>query len=97
MEQSNSQIVKLVANGGPRACLVLTELLENGDVYPGPVSDIKSLTSDYSNAVFTYPVASFAWAYLEAHGIAHYDGDDPLIKKLVSATVDGSFCGRAYS
>ena len=54
------------------------------------------MTDDYSSMVFAYPVASIAWAYLEAHKIACYDGDDPLIAGLIDSTIDGSFCGRAY-
>lgn len=96
MDLSNEQITASVSKGGPRACRVLAELLKSGESYPGPVEDILAMTSDYSCMAFAYPVASIAWAYLEAHKIARYDGDDPLISGLVAATVDGSFCGRAY-
>ncbi len=96
MGLSNEKIVALVSRGGPRACLVLAKLLESGESYPGPIEDIFSMTDDYSSMAFAYPVASIAWAYLEAHKIACYDGDDPLIIGLIDATIDGSFCGRAY-
>lgn len=96
MDLSNEQIVASVSKGGPRACLVLAELLKSGESYPGPVEDILAMTDDYSSMAFAYPVASIAWAYLEAHKIACYDGGDPLIAGLIDATIDGSFCGRAY-
>ena len=96
MDLSDEQIVELVSKGGPRTCLVLADLLESGEAYPGPIEDIKAMTNDYSSVAFAYPVASSAWAYLEAHKIARYDGDDFLIAGLIAATLDGSFCGRAY-
>ena len=96
MGLSNEKIVALVSRGGPRACVVLAKLMESGASYPGPIEDIFSMTDDYSIMAFAYPVASIAWAYLEAHKIACYDGDDPLIIGLIDATIDGSFCGRAY-
>ncbi len=96
MGLSNEQITALVSKGGPRACRVLAELLERGKPYPGPIEHILAMTNDYSSMAFAYPVASIAWAYLEAYKIARYDGDDPLIAELIAATIDGSFCGRAY-
>ena len=96
LDLSDEQIVELVSKGGPRTCLVLADLLESGEAYPGPIEDIKAMTNDYSSVAFAYPVASIAWAYLEAHKIARYDGDDFLIAGLIAATLDGSFCGRAY-
>ena len=96
MDLSNEQIVALVSKGGPRACLVLVDLLESGEDYPGPIEDVEAMTDDYSSFVFAYPVASVAWAYLEAHRVARYNGDDPLIAKLIESTLDGSLFGKAY-
>ena len=96
LDLSNEQITALVSKGGPRACRVLAELLKSGKSYPGPVEDILSMTNDYSSMAFAYPVDSIAWAYLEAHKLVRYDGDNPLIMELIAASIDGSFCGRAY-
>ena len=96
MGLSNEQIIALVSRGGSKACLVLVDLLESGEDYPGSIEDVEAMTDDYSSFVFAYPVASVAWAYLEAHKAARYDGDDPLIAKLIESTLDGSLFGKAY-
>ena len=96
MSLSNEQIIALVSKGGPRACFVLVDLLESGEDYPGPIEGIEAMTDDYSSFVFAYPVASVAWAYLEAHKVARYDGDNSLIARLIESTLDGSLFGRAY-
>lgn len=97
MGMTREQVISAVSKGGPRACLALIELLESGESYPGPINDVMAMTSDYSSAVFAYPVASVAWAYLEAHRIARYGGDDPLVSNLIASALDGSLCGRAYA
>lgn len=94
---TREQVISAVSKGGPKACVALVELLESGEQYPGHIDDVMAMASDYSSAVFGYPVASFAWAYLEAHKIARYSGDNAFINMLVDAALDGSLCGRAYA
>lgn len=96
LDMTREQVISTVSKGGPKACVALVELLESGELYPGPIDDIVAMSSDYSSAAFAYPVAAVAWAYLEAHKIARYSGDNVFIKMLIGATLDGSFCGRAY-
>lgn len=74
----------------------MAQLLQDGAEYPGDIKDVIALTSDMSKAAFAYPVAAFAWAYLTAHGIAKYTGNDQQIIDFVNATLDGSLWGRTY-
>ena len=96
MKRSEDGIVSAVSKQSPGAYLALAQLREDGSDYPGDINDVITLTSDMSVAAFIYPVAAFAWAYLEAHKIARYAGDDPQIIDFVNATLDGSLWGRSY-
>lgn len=86
----DSELVSAVKRGGAPASAAVADLLASGDVYPGDVSDIEAMTSDFSSAAFNYPVAAVAWAYLESRGVAKYDGDDEYIARLVEAAKDGT-------
>lgn len=90
METRNAEIIKAVKRGGASASSALARLLESGESYPGNVSDIESLTSDFSSAAFSYPVAAVAWAYLETHGIGKYNGENERVTRFVRAAADGS-------
>ena len=96
MRRSDDEVVSTVSTRSPGAYLALAQLLEDGSEYPGDLEDVIALTSDVSVAAFVYPVSAFAWAYLEAHGIAHYAGKDQQIIEFVDATMDGSLWGRSY-
>lgn len=85
-----TEIVAAVKHGGAPASSALAKLLVAGAVYPGNVSDVEALTSDFSPAAFGYPVAAVAWAYLEIHGADRYAGEDEKVARFVQAAVDGS-------
>ena len=97
MKRTRDEIVSAVSKQSPGAYLALSQLLEEGSDYPGDIADITALTSNMSIAAFIYPVSAFAWAYLEAHGIARYTGDDSQIIDFVDATLNGSLWGKAYT
>ena len=88
----SSKVIETVKLGGPLAASELGRLLDSGVAYPGDVSDVIAMTSDYSRLMFLTPVAAIAWGYLEAHGIARYVGDDDHVNGFVSAITSG----RAY-
>ena len=91
MNTEDAEIVKAVRRGGVPASSALARVLESGESYPGNVSDIEALTSDFSSAAFSYPVAAVAWAYLETHGIGKYNGENEMVARFVRDAVDGSF------
>lgn len=88
----SSKVIETVKLGGPLAASELERLLDSGVAYPGDVSDVIAMTSDYSRFMFLTPVAAIAWGYLEARGIAQYVGDDDHVNGFVSAITSG----RAY-
>ena len=96
MRRTDEEIVSTVSSRSHGAYLSLAQLLQDGTEYPGDIKDVMALTSEMSKAAFAYPVAAFAWAYLAAHGIANYPGNDRQITEFVNATLDGSLWGRAY-
>ena len=86
----DAELIKVVKQGGAPASAAIATLLSAGKTYPGEISDIEAMTNDFSSAAFSYPIASVAWAYLEAHGIKKYKGDNEQIKKIIKASADGS-------
>lgn len=87
---NSSELVNTVKRGGAPASAAVARLLASGDTYPGDISDIKAMASDFSSAAFNYPIAAVAWAYLESRGIDKYRGDDERIAEIVKAVKDGT-------
>ena len=90
MNTEDAEIVKAVRRGGVPASSALARLLESGESYPGNVSDIEALASEFSSAASSYPVAAVAWTYPETHGIGKYNGENEMVARFVRDAVDGS-------